>query len=49
MDGGISWSAAMNISNIAGSWNNPAIALDGAGNINIVWSSNNVIYYTYSE
>jgi hypothetical protein len=48
-DGGISWSAAMNISNVAGSWNNPAIALDGAGNINIVWSSNNVIYYTYSE
>ena len=48
-NGGTSWSTAMNISNIADCCNYTAIALDGAGNINIVWSSNDVIYYTYSE
>lgn len=48
-NGGTSWITAMNISNIADPGNTTAIALDGAGNINIVWSSNDVIYYTYSE
>ena len=51
-DDGISWSKAVNISNNSGCSVSPAIAVDNAGNINVVWqdsiSGNWDIYFSRS-
>jgi hypothetical protein len=36
-DGGLNWSQALNVSDSSRSSLNPAVAVDGAGNINVVW------------
>jgi len=52
-DNGASWSAAVNISNTSGDSDDPKIAVDSSGNINVVWqdddSGNNDTHFTRSE
>lgn len=47
-DNGGTWSQAINISNITGESKWPVIAVDSAGNIDVVWLNGDSLYYTGS-
>jgi hypothetical protein len=45
-DDGGAWSQAVNISDIPGESKFPVMAVDGAGNLNVVWIKGDYLYYT---
>jgi hypothetical protein len=45
-DNGNSWTPLVNISNSPGESRLPAMAVDGAGNINVIWKNGGYLYYT---
>ncbi|MFC2155701.1 exo-alpha-sialidase [Acidobacteriota bacterium] len=46
IDDGTSWSPLVNISNSQGESRWPTMAVDSAGNINVIWKNGSYLYYT---